>query len=79
MAPPVPGTVLTEEVARPFLIVSPEMASVDTNVVPMLKTRLALLPLTASVAAPGPVIVMLLLIASSPAVRVMVPDKVGAN
>jgi hypothetical protein len=63
MPPPLP-------VVAPLVIVRPEMVAVTLEI---LKTRLALLPLMVSWLAPGPLIVSVLLITSSPLIRVMVP------
>src|SRR5258706_12541664 len=66
--PALPATPLTPR-TLPLVIVMPEMVAVLPEAT--LKTRLALLPLTVSVAAPGPVIVMFLLIVNSPVVSVI--------
>src|ERR1017187_10864101 len=57
--------------ALPFVIVIPLMAALP--VPDRSKTRLELLPLTVKFVAPGPLIVRLLVITSSPLVSVMVP------
>ena len=64
-------------VARPSVMVSPAMATLALPL--MSKTRLASLPLTESLFAPGPSMVTLWLIGNSPLVSVMVPCSPGAN
>src|SRR5262249_57271100 len=58
-------------------MVRPAMVTVAPA--PTSKTRLALLPLTVSLAAPGPSMVMLLVRFSWPPVKVMVPCRLGAK
>ena len=65
------------DVASPSVMVSPEMATLALPLTS--KTRLASLPLTESVFAPGPSIVTLWLIGNSPLVSLMVPCSPGAN
>src|SRR5262245_30211673 len=58
-------------------MVRPAMVTVAPE--PTSKTRLALLPLTVSLAAPGPLMVMLLVRRNWPPVRVRVPCRLGAK
>ena len=68
---PPPCALPEEAVTRPLVIANPE---IETVVLVMIsKTRLALLPLTARTAGPGPRMVIFLTTASSPPVSVMVP------
>ena len=63
--------------ALPLAMVRPAMVAVVPGLTS--KTRLALLPLTVSLAAPGPLMVMFWVRMSWPLVRPMVPCRLGAK
>src|ERR1043166_7982492 len=76
MPPPAFAGTDTPE-AVPLIMVRPEMLTVLDG--PILKTRLEALPLMASAFTPGPMIVTLLAIKSSPLVNVILAGVVNAK